>query len=400
MAERATTAQAGDRRPFVARWAREVWGIVTSAWVAVTVVPAFILVAIAGSMLPQASTTSTYALHQWQYEHAWISWWADPLGLFQAFSSWTFLAILIVLAVNLTSCTVDRTVRRTRAARGGARFGAAFAGSLVLHAGLLVVLAGGVVTAGWRFDATVVATEGQTVDIGKGEVVRMAVGPMAVADSTPPLAMALVRFRPVYEEGAPVALDSDLTLRGEGAGQRDVVVAVNRPVEVDGWRITQAGHGYSPAVVVVSPTGVVLVDAFVALESQRGGEEPTFSDRVGVPGMEGRLELSVLPDLIFEGGRARSASVEPRNPALRVTALAEDGSSVAEEVVPLGGEAGVLGYNVVFRDLRYWSAFRVVRDPGRWVVNAGFVVCLIGLLLRYISGYAVRWGPGRRKGAE
>lgn len=364
------------------------------------VVLAFILVAVLGSMLPQASTTSTYALHQWQYEHGWISWWADPLGLFQAFSSWTFIAILTVLAVNLTSCTVDRTLRRTRAARRGVRFGAAFVGSLVLHTGLLVVLAGGVVTAGWRLDATVVATEGQAVDIGKGEVVRMALGPMAVVDSTPPLAMALVRFRPAYEGGAPVALDSDVTLQGADAGQLDVTVAVNHPIELEGWRITQAGHGYSPAIVVVSPTGVVLVDAFVALESQRNGEEPTFSDRVGVPGMKGRLELSVLPDLIFEAGRARSASVEPRNPALRVTALAEDGSPEAEEVVPLGKEAGVLGYNVVFRDLKYWSAFRVVRDPGRWVVNAGFAVCLIGLLLRYIPGYAARWGPGRRKGAE
>jgi hypothetical protein len=142
---------------------------------------------------------------------------------------------------------------------------------------------------------------------------------------------------------------------------------------------------------------VVLVDAFVALESQRGPDGDTFSDRVGIPGMEGELELSVYPDLAFEGGRPVSASVLRRNPALQVKVIGPDGEIAAEGLARLGEGASVAGYNVIFRDLKYWSAFRVVRDPGRWVVNTAFVVCLVGLLLRYAPGYVCRSRGARRE---
>lgn len=351
-----------------------------STWIAVVVVAAFILLSIAGAMLPQTGPAGQEAVEAWQAAHGVVTAVARPLGLFDAFSSIPFMVLLAVLAVNLVACTVRRMLK-ARNARGGDA--AALAGSLILHLGLLVILAGGVATAGFHVDGRVVATEGQAVDLGREDQYLGLSRGVWADGALPQVELGVVASRSTADDGAATGYESELSLIGYDDVIDSRLLAINRPVRYQGVILTHADWGFSPLVTVVSPTGEIPVDAYVALSSAHGAGTGAFVDVLVAPGLPGTVRLTVLPDLILQGGAPVSASSEPRNPALEVALLDEDGAVLESATAPLGSEVAVGGFNFVFGDLRRWTAVRVRADAGRWVVYAGFALGLAGLLVRY-----------------
>lgn len=366
------------------KFARGLWSFVASTWLTVFLVLALIGLSLAGTALPQESATAPAALAQWQEEHGLVTFVAKPLGLFRTFSSWLFVAALALIALNLVACTLDRMVRLTGR---GLPMTSILSGSLILHVGLLAVLTGGVVTAAYRFDARIVVTEGQMLDLGVPEgYVRLDRGPLAQQTALPRVKVGLDTFEPTYRAGQPVRFDSRLTARVRRA-VRHPRVQVNRPAEVEGFGITQADFGYSPNLFVTDAGGRPLVDAYVALTSRRTATGTVFEDFVTAPNMEVFM-LRVYPDVLVRNKRYVSRSPEPKNPALSVRLMGPGGTTRRQALLKRGEEAVLGDYHVTFRDLRYWSAFRVTRDPGMPIVYAGFGVCLLGLLMRY-TGHGV-----------
>ena len=80
------------------RHLRDLWAVLAAVWVAVTLGALLVLLLVASTVLPQASTTPLRALAYWQQEHSRVNWFAEPLSLYQVFSSWLFLSLLILLA--------------------------------------------------------------------------------------------------------------------------------------------------------------------------------------------------------------------------------------------------------------------------------------------------------------
>lgn len=377
------------------------WRIATSTWLAAVLILCVAVIATIGSLLPQVAVTSPEALAAWQSGHPGITAVARPLGLFGAFSSWPFIVLLAALALDLAACTIDRFVRIGRP-KAFPRF--PLLGSLLLHLGLLALLAGGVLTAAYRFDGTAVATEGQVVNLGVPQgYVRLSRGPLAQRQAPPQVELELEGFRPTYRSRVPTRFTSDIVLRSPDGGARRVGVGVNRPETIRGFAVTQADFGFSPDLLVADADGRPIVDALVALSSRRTGTETVYEDFIPMPGTEDRIMLRVYPDVSRRGGRGGSASPEPKDPALWARLVNRAGVTRDEALLKPGKEATLAGYRVIFRDLRYWSAFRIAKDPGLPVVYGGFVVCLIGLVLRYVHlgpapGTEAGAGPGARAG--
>lgn len=351
---------------------------------AVVLVAALVVLSVAGAALPQESAIGAPALAQWQRQHTLVSAVARPLGLFHAFSSWPFIVALALLAFNLVACTVDRLMRRR------ATMTAVFGGSLLLHVGLLVVLGGGLVTSAYRFDGTIVATEGQVLDMAVPQsYMHLSRGPLARQAPLPQIKLGLEKFKPSYVSGMATRFDSELRA-GTGKGRlRHLAVRVNHPAAVDGFAVTQSDFGYSPDLLVTTAPGRPIIDAYVALTSRRTQEETIYEDFVVIPGIKGRMMLRVYPDFVMREGRHTSASAEPRSPVLWVRLVNPDSVTRRQVLLKPGQDAAIGGFHIVFRDLRYWSAFRVARDPGMPVVYAGFLICITGLIARY-----VRLDPG------
>ncbi|RJQ51953.1 MAG: hypothetical protein C4521_11215 [Actinobacteria bacterium] len=291
---------------------------------------------------------------------------------FGVFSSIPFSIVLLALTLNLLACTVSRLLEGWR--EQGRRPPVVLWGSVVLHTGLLFILAGGLLTAAFHLDGTVAMTVGQSVDLSKESgFLRLQRGLLSAPGSLPPLTMKLESFEPRFTRGSPVAFDS-IVLLGLGRGRVRRRVEVNRPAGAQGYAITQAEYGYSPRIAL-ELDGRPLGDAFVALRSRRAPSGPVYEDFVTAPGLEDRLILRVFPS----EGKA-SGGTE----AGFLTARLESGGGRTQRRIEMGGSARVGRLTVRFVELRYWSAYRIRSDAGLPVVYAGFIVCLLGAILRYL----------------
>jgi cytochrome c biogenesis protein ResB len=362
---------------------------ISSTWVTVAVVTAFILLSVAGAMLPQSGASTPAGVDAWKAAHPLVTRAAGPIGLFAAFSSVPFMVLLAVLGVNMVACTTRRAIR-SRKASGGAAM--ALGGSLTLHIGLLVVLAGGVVTAGTNVDGRVVATEGQAIDLSAEEQYLGLDRGVWAGDRLPAYVVGVESSRPVNEGGVATRVETVLVIAEPGAEAISRQLGVNRPVRLAGVVLTHADWGFSPLLTVVSPQGEVVLDAYIALSSVHGDGVGAYEDVVEVPGLAGVVKVRLLPDLRLRDGEAVSASSEPRNPAVRIEILGTDGAALDSKVAALGSEVALGSYNFVFGDLRRWTAMRVRADSGRFVVYAGLAIGLLGLFVRYASGI---WAAAR-----
>ena len=88
-------------------------------------------------------------------------------GLAEIFTSWYFLLFAAVLAVSLLACSFGR-LGRLALARGRGRLSRV--GSLLLHVSMVIILAGGVVTAvfGFRYPAPVYLSAGDEMEVEEG----------------------------------------------------------------------------------------------------------------------------------------------------------------------------------------------------------------------------------------
>ncbi len=262
------------------------------------------------------------------------------------------------------------TVVATRGAGG-------FAGSIVFHVGILVVMVGVAVSARTRVNGEVMLVEGFPLALGPDTVVR-ATRPEAL---TPLLgATASVRdFTPTYEGGfVPVDFAAILELRRAGKPPRAEVVRVNEGVSAEGFQLTLHRYGFAPELEVTGADGRRLAEGVAILRLIPPGTED------GLPLEDGtELVLALYPDHAARGGAPATRSMYPIAPVLAVRHLA-GGDELARGLVARDGTAAIGSLRVSFRGLRYWADFMLGRDGGLWWIAAGGALVALGLGLRFL----------------
>lgn len=182
------------------------------------------------------------------------------------FHAWWFLALVAALAVSLLACGV----RQGLALRGahGAQAGRT-AASLLLHAGLLTILAGAAIRGAVGERGAMRLHAGETATVFEG-----ADGPHSL-----PFAVTLNRFE-VERLTPAVAPDADapggirnfrstVALAADGRAVCTGVIAVNAPLAWHGYTLYQSGYnpcdpGWTSLLVVRDP-GVPVVYAGFAM---------------------------------------------------------------------------------------------------------------------------------------
>ncbi len=99
-----------SRREF-ARW---MWRQLTSMRTALLLLLLLALVAIPGSVLPQASVDAR-AVEAYWLDHPELAPWLERLGLFHTYTSVWFSAVYLLLMVSLVGCIVPRTITYAKA---------------------------------------------------------------------------------------------------------------------------------------------------------------------------------------------------------------------------------------------------------------------------------------------
>ncbi len=252
-----------------------------------------------------------------------------------------------------------------------------FAGSIVFHVGLLVVMAGIAVSARTRANGELLLVEGHPTPVGPGTIVR-ATRPeafRALAGAT----FAIRDFTAEYDRrSSPVDFAAIFDVRDGDGPLRSEVVRVNQGISVRDFQFTLYRYGFAPELSVRAAGGRPLAEGTAILTVIPPGRR----DRLALDdGSE--LDLAFFPDLALRGGEPVSRSLRLVAPALDARHLVR-GAEEARAFVRLGRDEKLGGLSVRLEGVRYWADFQVSRDLGLPWVAIGSALVASGLALRFL----------------
>ncbi len=260
-------------------------------------------------------------------------------------------------------------------------------GSIVFHLSLLVIALGVVYSQVVRQEGSMIITEGTTVTEQRPDYLMIKKMPLLGEDYRA-FQVRLDRFVPTYHQGwTPVDAVAEMTILDEGRTIRRQVVRVNEPLEYKGVSFVMEQYGFAPQFILKGPAGEEIFNNYVNLVVAEPGSADSFE--VAEAGLSIRTRF--FPHQAEEEGSLTTLSLEPKNPVFDLQ-VSRGGQVVFAGTVGLNQSVSVGEYTLSFADLDYWATFRVIKDPGMWLVFLGLWVGLGGLVLRYLYNRRRLWG--------
>jgi cytochrome c biogenesis protein len=256
-------------------------------------------------------------------------------------------------------------------------------GVYIVHAGVLVMMAGVMVGLFYGFEGTMNIPEGEssaTVTLRGGRGVK-------------PLDFA-VRcdrfFMDSYETGAPKTYRSDLTFLQDGREVRSAAVLVNHPVSFAGMRFYQSSYGSVPAgdpVMNVMRTDRKIMDVNIAVGL-------SFE----LPDKKATVRILRVEDNLMGMGPAVKLSIDAPAGAVQLWVFAAIEQIAAAnpgllEQVPLFNPGAFSPYvfSLSLPERRPYTGLQVARDPGVPIVAAGAAFMMTGLLMVFFWSHRQIW---------
>jgi hypothetical protein len=356
-----------------------------SSKLALVLIVLLILFSIAGAVLPQKGMLDPEEIGLWQQDHPILTKMLKPAGLFHVFHSWPFLITISILGVNTLTCTIQHFIKDGGfTALKGPR-AIEKAGFILLHLSLIILFAGGFLSAATRLDGHIVLTEGQSFRERHDSYVRLVEGPLR-PEHHEDFVLALKQVETKYEKlQYQTDVTSSIEILSEGKTLIDGTVKVNRPFTYKGISFTQDQTGFSPRIVIrEKESGKLLLDSFVALKTFQNGQDRKYHDFLPLPFLKNTVLITFYPSYTMENGRAIKTLEEPEKPLLLIEEKDESGQDVSQTYLHLKSRIELGEYSFNFTDLRRWSSFKVVEDSGYYVVCVSLWLGLGALLLRYV----------------
>ena len=250
-----------------------------------------------------------------------------------------------------------------------------FWGSIVFHVGLLGCFLAGPATYLSSLHGELVLTEGVALSLKEGVA-----GGRAKGVELPEATVSVHDLRGVYFQGKFKSEFGGVLKLQDAQGGRELPFEVNRPVQYRGVQFSLHQFGYAPRVVLQPAAGAPL-DLYLNLRHPKEGDQFELGEGV-------RALVLFFPDFIREGGKIGSRSEEPVNPVTMVR-LYQGEQEIGKGLFKPGESAQLGGYRVSVPEYRRWVTLVVTRDAGVPFALFGFVVCVAGLLARFLSNERV-----------
>ena len=397
-----------------------------SAKLAAVLMAVLALMAFGSVLVPQEAFLPVETLEEFRSSAPELVTLLEALGLTSIFTGWVFALTVALLAVNVTVCTLRRisrsrrggsavvessglprplektaanlqdegwSVRHSAGGRVMATKGrSGFWGSILMHAGLLVIMAGGLAATQTSLNGAIVITEGQTVVDSAQAYESVATEPQYGTAFTG-AAITLESMSVRYEDGERVSVLARMSAV-EASGRRvSDEVTVNHPFIVDGTAYVLRDSGFAPSIILDRDGELDTRVVALAAETPYGWSDSLRVGEVRRGGAGALLEMQATPVPLFQGETMPVESLDIRDPRLAVRLV--DAAGLIGEGVLAPGESLTLadGFTVTFEDLFLWNRFMVRRAPARWVLYAGFWMCVIGSAWRLLV-------PERRLGVR
>ena len=358
-----------------------------SARLAIWLVALVILFAIAGALIPQEGLFNVLQIEEWRQLHPGTARIADLSGLFHVFRSYPFLLTIFFLWINIFICTVLHIKNREDVGRfpspGSMRIG----GFALLHTSLLLLLAGGVLSAAATMDGYIILTEGQVFKETPPHYLHLQKGPLFLEkhkNFQAQLKKVTDRFSP---DGYLLQSEAVLRFKGDFNEPAPATVRINEPFTYSNVAFTLDQTGYSPRISIrESQDAQMILHSFVALKTfKQGLNQREYRDYIRSPLLQKRVVLTLE---------------DPIRRILRVE-VEREGGRMATATIQEGSAVDIEGYVIGFTDLRQWASFRVMEDPGYPIILIALWLGIAGLAMRY-APEVIGWfaSPGNDKKKE
>jgi cytochrome c biogenesis protein ResB len=364
---------------------------ISSSKLALVLVLLVIVFSIAGAMLPQEGQFDPNDIARWQEQHSLITKLLRPIGLFRAFHSVPFLVTICLLALNTFTCSVLYFFRKGGFSALKGPDGVRLSGFVILHLSLILLFAGGFLSAGATLDGYIVLTEGQIFKEEHRNYVRLVEGPLR-REQHKGFNVRLKELKTVFPKDKrkyPVDITSILEFGGNTSGP--VEIKVNQPHTYKDMSFTQDETGFSPRLLIRrNQDNRIVLHSFLALKTFRRGGQREYRDFLPIPSLPGqkqRLIITFFPYFSRENNRIKKISDKPNNPLLLVELKNAENQTLEHTEIPMKGTGNLKEYSITFTGLRRWASFRVMEDPGYGVVLISLLLGLIGILLRYLPDF-------------
>lgn len=340
------------------------------------------------------------------------------------YNSWWFISLLIIFAVNLIVCSLDRlpgtwrlikqdnlnlsparlekmplkreikfeeeppaaaerlqslmaasgwqTSRRTGEA-GTLLFAQKGAwsrlGAYLIHLGIMVIFSGALIGGIWGFKATILFPEGETVDF-------VVDSNSATAELIPlDFAIYLDEFEiSYYPDGTPREFRSDLIITDPAVGPPwRTSILVNHPLRHRGITFYQADYrALEQYLVHIRNLATEQENYLLAIP----GQELTWPEE--------NLFLELAASRADQLKRAHEYRVSLQSPGAEPSVF----TMRNRQTVTVERPEGLYG---VYIQQRYATGLAVAKDPGVWVVYTGFALMMLGLYLAFMVSHRRLW---------
>ena len=208
---------------------REFWKKLKSVKLAIVLIATIAVGSLLATLIPQGGTSEEY----FKLYPKLIAELVTQTGLTRYFRSILFLIPIFLFFINLGACSLDRFLRELHK-KGRRRHGPD-----ILHVGLLLLIVDCIVSFSGRAEGSVRLSEGESVELPGGEVLRL----VSFTDSR-------------YADGRPKDWTSVVSIAKDGKPLKEnVEIRVNKPLRIGNVSLYQASYASDLGVVVTDPAG-------------------------------------------------------------------------------------------------------------------------------------------------
>ena len=331
---------------------KKVWKFLTSMKFAIILLVILSLAMAGGSFITQNQSYEWYASEYSERTAAFII----ALRLDDVFHSWWFLALFILLCLDIFFCNVTKLPALIRRVKKAEKAKAGVFGPFVAHIGMLLLIVGFVLGQVTKEEYTVYGYPGQVVDLGETGI-RVGIDDFQVSFN---------------EDDSVSQYTADLVVTKESL----IVLSqasVNHPAKIMGYRFYQNSFGYTAHVRVLDSGTMIQEDRIMA------GGGLIIQDRQAIT----VVFNAFYPDYEYSESTGPSTkSGRMRNPGYLYSVYYGD-TMLGMNVLTKDETIRIDDYEVIFDDPGYYTVLQVKKDSFTWLALAGGLVLMAGFFLSF-----------------
>lgn len=251
-----------------------------------------------------------------------------------------------------------------------------FWGSILFHLGLLLLIAGLFINAGFGERAGFSITEGQVFNSELSGFQIHEKGVLHFSDENFSIKAELTQVSPPIIEDRLIVQPLQAKLKISEPVDTTLKIQLGNASYINSYRIHASSWGYSPGIIIKNKDGHEILSSYVRLASISTDQMRKGKDHIMLSPVEDlKLEYDPKSTELDINGVKR----ELRNLSLKLMSHHQ----LVDSLSLHQGMVGYLGdYSIKFIDLRHWAEFDAAMVPNLLIIYICMAMGIVGLFLR------------------